>query len=236
MWQTTFYAFIKKNKLHIAPVNVCVTRYRYSCDVGTAVLFCSVRLSQPAYQMPCEDDTLLAARTRVLVTSFDMDCAGVMFHKPHADGKADRTTRTPQGCFGLLNALFCVSLCSYYCQHFYGKCCYFLTPWCRVLLEKLTCFQAVKKFPAFYGTRRFITAFTSFRHPSLSWASPIQSTCPQPTSWRSILILSTHLRLGLPIGSFPPVSPPGPLLYYLIIISRHNGNSLPKNCIPKSWR
>ena len=78
-----------------------------------------------------------------------------------------------------------------------------LTPWCRVLLEKLAGLQIVKKFPAFYGTRRFITAFTSFRHPSLSWASPIQSPYPQPTSWRSILILSTHLRLGLPSGLFP---------------------------------
>ena len=45
---------------------------------------------------------------------------------------------------------------------------YFLTSWCRVLLEKLTGLQLVKKFPAFYVTRRFITAFTSFRHPSLS--------------------------------------------------------------------
>jgi hypothetical protein len=80
---------------------------------------------------------------------------------------------------------------------------YLLTAWCRVLLEKLTGLQLVKKFPALYGTRRFIAAFTSFRHPSLSWASPIQSTCPQPTSWRSILILSTHLRLGLPSGLFP---------------------------------
>ena len=62
--------------------------------------------------------------------------------------------------------------------------------------------QLVKKFPAFYGTRRFITAFTSFRHPSLSWASPTQSTYPQPTSCRSILILPTHLRLGLPSGLF----------------------------------
>ena len=26
---------------------------------------------------------------------------------------------------------------------------------------------------------------------------------PHPTSWRSILILSTHLRLGLPSGLFP---------------------------------
>jgi hypothetical protein len=38
---------------------------------------------------------------------------------------------------------------------------YLLTPWCRVLLEKLTGLQLVKKFPAFYGTWWFITAFTS---------------------------------------------------------------------------
>ena len=77
-----------------------------------------------------------------------------------------------------------------------------LTPWCRVLLEKLTGLQLVKKFPAFHGTGRFISALTSVRHLSLSWASPIQSIYPHPTSWRSILILSTHLRLGLPSGLF----------------------------------
>ena len=91
---------------------------------------------------------------------------------------------------------------------------YLLTPWCRVLLEKLTGLQLVKKFPTFYGTRRFITAFTSFRHPSLSWASPIRSTCPQPTSWRSILILPTHLRLGLPSGLFPSGFPTRTLYAY----------------------
>ena len=80
---------------------------------------------------------------------------------------------------------------------------YLLTAWCRVLLEKLTGLQLVKKFSAFYGTRRFITALTNVRHLSLSWASPIQSTYPHPTSWRSILILSTYLRLGLPSGLFP---------------------------------
>ena len=37
---------------------------------------------------------------------------------------------------------------------------YLLTPR-RFLLEKLTGFQPVKKFPAFYGARRFITAVTS---------------------------------------------------------------------------
>ena len=87
---------------------------------------------------------------------------------------------------------------------------YLLTPWCRVLREKLTGLQLVKKFPAFHGNRRFITALTSVRHLSLSWASPIQSIYPHPTSWRSILILSTHLSLGLPSGSFPPVSPGRP--------------------------
>ena len=78
-----------------------------------------------------------------------------------------------------------------------------LTPRCRVLLEQLTGLQLVKKFPAFHGTRRFITALTSFRHLSLSWASPIQSIYPHPTSWRSVLILSTHLRLGLHNGLLP---------------------------------
>ena len=81
--------------------------------------------------------------------------------------------------------------------------CYLLTPWCRVLLEKLTGLQIVKKFPAFHGTRRFITVLTSVRHLSLSWANPIQSTYTHPTSWRSILILSTHLRLGLFPSGFP---------------------------------
>ena len=78
-----------------------------------------------------------------------------------------------------------------------------LTQWSRVLLEKLTGFQLVNKFTAFYGTRKFITAFTSARHLSLTWGCSIQSIPPHPTSWRSILILSSNLRLGLPSGLFP---------------------------------
>jgi len=72
-----------------------------------------------------------------------------------------------------------------------------LVPWSRVL-EKLTGFLQCKKFPVIYGNRRFITTFTCARHLSLSWASPTQSIPPHPTSRRSILILSSHLRLGLP--------------------------------------
>ena len=41
---------------------------------------------------------------------------------------------------------------------------YLLTQWCRFLLEKLTGSQLVKNFPAFHGTRKFITALTNVRH------------------------------------------------------------------------
>jgi hypothetical protein len=54
---------------------------------------------------------------------------------------------------------------------------YLLTPLSRVLLEKLTGSQLVKKFPAFYRTRRFITAFTSARHLTLSYKDQSRGTC-----------------------------------------------------------
>jgi hypothetical protein len=63
-----------------------------------------------------------------------------------------------------------------------------LTPWSRGLLEKLTVSHLVKKFPAFYGTRRFITAVTRARHLSLSWASSIQFMSSHPTG---------HMKFGL---------------------------------------
>ena len=59
-----------------------------------------------------------------------------------------------------------------------------------------------------YGTRTFISAFTRSRQLFLSLASSIHSKPPHPTSRRSILILSSHLCLGLPSGFFPLVSPP----------------------------
>ena len=79
------------------------------------------------------------------------------------------------------------------------------------LLEKLTGSQPVKKFLAFYGTRKFITAFTSARHLSLSWARSIQSMPPHLNSWRSILILSSNLCLGLPSGLYLSGLPTKPL-------------------------
>jgi len=78
-----------------------------------------------------------------------------------------------------------------------------LTAGGRVLIENPTGSQLVKKFPTFYGTRWFLTALTSTRHLSLPLARSIQSMPTHPTSWTSILILSSHLHLGLHSGLFP---------------------------------
>ena len=45
---------------------------------------------------------------------------------------------------------------------------YLLTPWSRVLLEKLTGSAASQEVPRIFGTRRFLTVLTSARHLSLS--------------------------------------------------------------------
>jgi len=59
---------------------------------------------------------------------------------------------------------------------------YLFITWSKVLLEQLTGSQLVKNFPAFNGTRKFITAFTSARHLSLSWIRSSHSIPPYPTS------------------------------------------------------
>jgi len=91
------------------------------------------------------------------------------------------------------------------------------------VLHKLPGFQLVKKFPAFCGTQKFITAFTSPRQLSLSWASSIQSIPLHPTSWRPILILTSHLRLSLPSGLFSSGFPTKTLFAPLIPPMRATG-------------
>ena len=80
---------------------------------------------------------------------------------------------------------------------------YLITPWCRVLLEKPTGLQLVKKFPSFYGTRRFITALHK-RSPPV----PILGQ-PNPVHIPTSNVLEIHRNvihpsmLGLPSGIFP---------------------------------
>ena len=65
-----------------------------------------------------------------------------------------------------------------------------------------------------------VPATSPYHEPARS--SPVQSIQfihPHPTSWRSILILSSHLCLGLPSGLFPPGFPTKTL--YTPLLSPH---------------
>jgi hypothetical protein len=89
-----------------------------------------------------------------------------------------------------------------------------LTATSTVLLEKLTGSQLVHKFPAFYGTRRYITPFTSTRRLSLSWARSIQSTPPPSTIQLPEGNSCTESHVPFPLlRSYPRISP-GPRHIY----------------------
>jgi len=98
-----------------------------------------------------------------------------------------------------------------------------LTQWSRVLLEKLTDSESrnslhfmepestlphsqVPATSPYPGPDRSSPCphipFASARYLSLSWARSIQSVPTHPISWRSILTLPSHLRLGLPSSPF----------------------------------
>jgi hypothetical protein len=83
--------------------------------------------------------------------------------------------------------------------------------WSWALRKKPPILQILKNFPAFYETRGFITMVTRALHWPLSWARSIHS----PISLRSILILCTHLHLGLSIGFLPSGFPTNTLYAFL---------------------
>jgi len=72
-------------------------------------------------------------------------------------------------------------------------------------------FSASQEIQRIYGTWRFITAFTSAHQLSLFIARSIQSMPSHSTFWR--LILSSHLRLGLPSCLFPTRFPTEPCMH-----------------------
>ena len=77
-----------------------------------------------------------------------------------------------------------------------------LLPWSRILLENLLDFQLVKKFPVFDGMQIFFTVLIATCHLLLFSATLTHSTSCQPIYLRSVLILSSHLRLNIPTGFF----------------------------------
>jgi hypothetical protein len=121
---------------------------------------------------------------------------------------------------------------------FFWPLAYLLFPRSTALLEKLTGSQLVKKFLTFYWNRRFITAFKSARHFSLSWASSIQSLTPHTTFGKSILILYSHLSLGLPSGLFPSGFPTKTLYIPLLshILATYPAHLILLILSPKQYR
>jgi len=85
---------------------------------------------------------------------------------------------------------------------------------------KVNKFSASQEIHRILWNRRFITTFTRSFHLSLFWARSIQSMLPHPTSWRSILILPFHLRLGLTSGLFPSDFPTKTLSTPLLFTKR----------------
>ena len=80
--------------------------------------------------------------------------------------------------------------------------------------------QLLKEFPALYGTWKFITTSTRARHLYLSWARSIQPMPLNPTSFTSILIVYSHLCLGLSGGVFPSGFSPKTLYAHLLFPKR----------------
>jgi len=104
-------------------------------------------------------------------------------------------------CHTLLDAFGCKRITCYpvgiSCQIMHDL----LPPWSRVLLEKLTGFQLVKKFPTYYGTRRFIMAVTSAHHPLVPILCQLNPAHTPTAHFLKIQLNIIHL--GLPSSLFP---------------------------------
>jgi hypothetical protein len=90
-----------------------------------------------------------------------------------------------------------------------------ITQSCKRIPEKLSGPQVLKKFLTFYGTRKLITYSqqpATCPNPEPDRSSPY----PHPRSLRFSLLLSYHLRLGLPRGLHPLGFPTKTLYAHLL--------------------
>jgi hypothetical protein len=93
-------------------------------------------------------------------------------HSPAGQQSVNRTAQHVPNC--CIYTAYLLMMGYKYAWNMYRLITYLLTPWSRVLLEKLTVnFAASQEIPRIYGTRKFHTVPTSGRHLSLSWANSI---------------------------------------------------------------
>jgi hypothetical protein len=94
-------------------------------------------------------------------------------------------------------------------------CTYLLTPWCRVLLEKLTGLQLVKKFPTFHGTPKVLYCTCEHLPPvsNLGQPNPVQIPTSHLLEIHPNIIYSSTSRspqwsLSLRFPHQDPIRPP----------------------------
>ena len=102
--------------------------------------------------------------------------------------------------FNLLREIYVIQFLKSKIENLIRQLAYLLTPRSRALLEKLTGFAANQEIPRIWWNPK-VHYLTHKRPPPVPILS--QSPQPLPTSSRSILIVSSHLCLGLPNGLFP---------------------------------
>ena len=121
----------------------------------------------------------------------------------------------------------------------YTPCSILHTPWSRVLLEKQTGSQLVKKFPALHRTQRFITAFSPFSKPDQSSPCPpiplpedvILPSTPRSSKWS----LSSRLN-KIQQFSFTLLAPWNHSIFSKSSISPYTAASIPDKKWYLYWR
>jgi len=88
----------------------------------------------------------------------------------------------------------------------------YLSPRTRLILEKLTVTQLVKKLSAFYGTRRFVTVVTRASHSTLS---EVKNNPVHPS--QSVTISTSYLYLDLTRCIFPSIFPTMIFMHFLFL-------------------
>jgi hypothetical protein len=119
---------------------------------------------------------------------------------------------------------------------------------------------SVKNFCALHGNQRFITTFTTAHPFSTYWSSCFCYAASRPASLRCLLILNSHLSLGLPRGLLSDFhtktlyaillsatchmsSPPHPPWFYLLNITWWGAENMrlsltqfsPASCFSSHW-